>query len=180
MAPSLKTSSWCHYPISSWILLRNHAMQPGSSKEQPLQIHVNLLLTPQTHLPPPKPPLHTQSPLRTRHLPLPPRDPARRLPHRNSRRLERTLRPMVIILPPQAVHMQRDPRGLRKALQAVRDHLGAEVADLLALQAQVHDAVGPVRQVDDGAAEGLVQRRVGVAEAGQAGGRAEGAREGVA
>jgi hypothetical protein len=61
----------------------------------------------------------------------------------------------------------------------VRDHLGAEVADLLALQSEVDDAVRPVRQVDYGAAERLVERRVGVSEAGQAGGRAEGAREGV-
>ena len=86
----------------------------------------------------------------------------------------------MVIIPPQAIHMQRDAGGLRKALQAVRDHLGAEVADLLALQAQVHDAVGPVRQVDDGAAEGLVQRRVGVSEARQTRRGAEGAREGVA
>ena len=75
--------------------------------------------------------------------------------------------------------MQRDPCGARKALQAVGDHLGAEVANLLALEAQVGHAVGAVRQVDYRPAEGLVQGRVGVPEAGQARGRAERARKGV-
>jgi hypothetical protein len=35
--------------------------------------------------------------------------------------------------------MQRHTRSLRKALQTVRDHLSAEIADLLALEAEVDD-----------------------------------------
>jgi hypothetical protein len=62
----------------------------------------------------------------------------------------------------------------------VGDHLGAEVANLLALQPQLSHAVRPVGQVDDGPAEGLIERRVGVPEAGEPRGRAEGARKGVA
>ena len=157
------------FPITSCLLLRSHA-DSGSSERQP---------APDSSKPSSKISLYTQSPLRTRHLPLPPRHAARRLPHRNSRRLERALGAVVVIVAPQTVHVQRDAGGLGEALQAVRDHLGAEVADLLALQAQVYDAVRAVRQVDDGAAEGLVQRRVGVSEARQARRRAEGAREGV-
>ena len=87
---------------------------------------------------------------------------------------------MVVIIPPQAIHMQGHTSGLRKALQAVRDHLGAEVADLFAPQSQVDNAVGPVREIDYRPAEGLVERGVGVSEAREARGRAEGAGEGVA
>ena len=87
---------------------------------------------------------------------------------------------MVVVLAPEAVDVQRDARGLRKALEAVRQHLGAEVADLLALEAEIGHAEGPVREVDDGPREGLVQGRVGVAEACEPRGRAQRCREGVA
>ncbi len=87
---------------------------------------------------------------------------------------------MMVVIPPETIDMQRHPRGLRKALQAVRDHLGAEVADLFAPQAEVDDAVGAVGQVDHRAAESLVEGGVGVPEAGEAGGGAEGLCKGVA
>ena len=120
-----------------------------------------------------------QDPLRTRHLPFPPR-PRRRHTHRHRQRLERALRPMMIVLAPQTVHMQRDARALGEALQAVRQHLGAEVAELLAAQAEVDDGVGPVGEVDDGARESVVEGCVGVAEAGEAGRGVERGFEGAA
>ncbi len=63
---------------------------------------------------------------------------------------------MVVVVAPEAVDVQRDPRGLGEALEAVRQHLRAQVADLLALEAEVRHAEGPVRKVDDGPREGLV------------------------
>lgn len=71
---------------------------------------------------------------------------------------------MVVVLAAQAVDVKCNPRTLCEALQAVRDHLAAEIADLLALQAEIYDAVGPVRKVDDSATEGFVKRGIGVAE----------------
>lgn len=89
---------------------------------------------------------------------------------------------MMIILPLEHIHVQRDARIERKALQAVGDHLGAQVADLLSLEAgvEVGDEVGAVGEIDDGAGEGLVEGAVGGAEAGEAGGGGEGGFEGGA
>lgn len=87
---------------------------------------------------------------------------------------------MVVIVPPEAVYVQGDAPGLGEALEAVGDHLAAQVANLLALQAQVDDREGPVGQVDDGARQGLVERAVGVAEARETRRGAERGGEGVA
>src|SRR4051812_29876668 len=84
---------------------------------------------------------NTQRPLRTRHLPLTPGNPRGSHPDRNGKRLERALGPVVVVVAAQAVDMQRDAGGLRKALQAMRQHLGAEVADALALEPQIDDAI---------------------------------------
>lgn len=62
----------------------------------------------------------------------------------------------------------------------MRYHLAAQVADLLALETEVDDAVGPVREVDDGAREGFVEGRVGGAEAREARGAAQRGGEGIA
>lgn len=75
--------------------------------------------------------------------------------------------------------MQRDTGTLGETLHAVGDHLGAELAEELALQAKVDDAVGAVGEVDDGAGEGLVERSVGIAEAGKTGRSTEGLGKGV-
>ena len=72
---------------------------------------------------------------------------------------------MVIVLPAQHIHVQRHARGLAPALQAVVDHLRAQGADFLAAEAELADEEGPVREVDDRAREGFVQRGVGGAEA---------------
>lgn len=81
---------------------------------------------------------------------------------------------MVVVVTAQAVDVQGDASGLSKALQAVGDHLGAELAQHLALETQVDNGVGAVGQIDDGARESLIQRSVGIAEAGDAGQGAEG------
>ena len=124
--------------------------------------------------------LSTQRPLRTRHLPLATLNPRRSSPQRHCQCLKRALGPVVVIEPPQAVHVNRDPRRLRKTLHAMRDHLAAQVSDLLALETQVNDGVGPVGEVYDGTRQRLVKGAVGRAEAGEANGCAEGVFEGGA
>lgn len=94
--------------------------------------------------------------------------------------LEGTLGPVVVVFAAEAVDMQGDLGGLGETLHAVRQHLCVEFADAVPYDAQVDDAVGAVGQVDNGAREGLVQWGVGVAEAGEAGGGAEGLVEGFA
>lgn len=100
--------------------------------------------------------LHTQSPLSTGNLTLPTRNTTRSLPYRNRKRLKSTLSAVVIIVTPQAVHMERDSCRLGKTLQTMGDHLAAEVANLLALQTEVDHAIRSIGQVDNRAAEGLV------------------------
>jgi hypothetical protein len=85
----------------------------------------------------------------------------------------------VVIVAVQTRHVHCDPRSLREAVQAVRDHLAAEVADFLATELQVADAEGAVGEVNDGAREGFVERTVGGAEAGEACGCVEGGFEGL-
>jgi len=67
---------------------------------------------------------------------------------------------MVVVVTPQNVYVERDACCLCKALQAVRQHLGAEVTNLLAFQSKVHYAIWPIRQVHHSTAEGFIQRRV--------------------
>lgn len=86
----------------------------------------------------------------------------------NSQSLEGTLGAVVIIVAVKTVDMKRDAGTLRKALQAVRDHLAAELAEPFALEAKVNDAVRSVGKIDDGAGEGFVERSVGVAETSEA------------
>lgn len=86
---------------------------------------------------------------------------------------------MVVVVAADAVDVHRDARALREAVQAVRDHLAAQVADLLAAQAELAHAVGAVGEVDDGAGQGFVERAVGGAEAGEACGGVQGGFEGL-
>ena len=76
--------------------------------------------------------------------------------------------------------MDGDPRRLGKALHAVGNHLTAQVSNLLALETELNDGIGPVRKVDNGTGQGLVKRAVGGSEAGDANGRTEGFFEGRA
>ena len=84
---------------------------------------------------------------------------------------------MMVIIPIHTPNMQRDIRRLRKAMQPMRDHLGAEVADLLAAEAQVDHRPGATGEVDDGPREGFVEGGVAAAEAGDGGAGAEGVGE---
>lgn len=81
---------------------------------------------------------------------------------------------MVVVETPQAIHVDGDPRRLGKALHAVRDHLTAQVSNFLPLEAELNDGIGPVREVDNSAGQGLVERAVGGTETGDANGGTEG------
>src|SRR5579862_9737434 len=48
------------------------------------------------------------------------------------------------------------------------DHLRGQVSNLSVLEAKLADEVGPGRDVDDGARDGFVERRMGVAKTPQA------------
>jgi len=120
-----------------------------------------------------------QHTLSTRHFSLASNDRRARHPQRNRQRLERALRAVVVVVAVQAVHVHCHASALREAVQAVRDHLAAQVADLLAAQAQVADAVGAIGEVDYRAREGFVEGAVGGAEAGEAGSGVEGGFEGL-
>jgi len=71
------------------------------------------------------------------------------------------------------VYVQRDARLCREALQNVRNHLAAQVADLLTAQVQLCMTKGARRQVDDRTRERLVQRRKARTEAAHAADRTE-------
>lgn len=124
--------------------------------------------------------LSAQSALSARNLSLSALNPSRSHANSHRQRLERTLGPVVVVVAAQAVDVQRDACGLGKALQAVGDHLAAELAEHLALEAQIDDGVRSVGQIDDSAGEGLVEGGVGIAEAGNAGEGAEGLGKGGA
>lgn len=124
--------------------------------------------------------LSAQSALGARNLALSALNPSSSHANSHSQRLERTLSPVVVVIAPQAVDVQGDAGGLGKALQTVGDHFAAELAEVLALEAQVDNGVGSVGEIDDGAGEGLVQRGVGIAEAGDAGEGTEGLGKGGA
>lgn len=94
--------------------------------------------------------------------------------------LEGALGAVVVVVAVEAVDVEGDAGALGEALEAVGDHLAAQLAEELALEANVDDAVGAVGEVDDGAREGLVEGSVGVAVAREAGGRAESLSEGDA
>jgi hypothetical protein len=86
---------------------------------------------------------------------------------------------VVVVVAVEAVNVECNTGTLSKALQAVRNHLGAERTEPLALQAEVNDAVGAVGKIDDSAREGLVERSVGVAKTSETGGCTESLGEGV-
>jgi hypothetical protein len=87
---------------------------------------------------------------------------------------------VVVVLAAEAVDVQGDAGSLGEALEAVRDHLAAQAAEPLALEAKIHDAVGAIREVDYGAGQGFVQRGVCVSVASETGGRTEGLKESAA
>lgn len=121
-----------------------------------------------------------QHPFTGHDLPLHALDPLQRHLQRLRQRLERALGTVVVVLAVERRDVQREAGVLRKRLEPVRQHLRTQRADALALDAEVDVRKRPVRQVDDGARERLVERRVGVAEASKTSGAAERLLEGVA
>lgn len=87
---------------------------------------------------------------------------------------------MMIVVPPQHIHMQRDAGALGPARQAVVHHLGVQGAHGRGREGEVADEEGPRGDVEDGARQGFVERAVGVAEAGDTGARAQRRGEGGA
>ena len=86
--------------------------------------------------------------LGTRHLPFPSHDGTRRHPRRHGQRLERTLRPVMIVITPDTINVHRNTGSLRETLQTMWNHLAAQVADFLSLETDVDDAEGAVGEVD--------------------------------
>lgn len=123
--------------------------------------------------------LHAQCSLGARHLALLAGDPAGGGLDGDGEGLEGALGAVVVVEAAEAVDVDGDAGGLGKAVDAVGDHLAAQVANLFALEAELDDGEGPVRQVDHGARQRLVQGRVGRSEARQARGRAQGLAKGV-
>lgn len=72
--------------------------------------------------------------------------------------------PVMIVVSAKTVNVHGDVCRLCKALQQMRDHLGAEIADLLPSQAQVDDREGTAREIHDRAGQCLVQRCICVSE----------------
>lgn len=79
-----------------------------------------------------------QHPLRAWLLALSALDFRGRNAYRNREGLEGALRPVVVVVPADAVDVQRDRGPLREALKTVREHLCAQVAYLLSLEAQIN------------------------------------------
>lgn len=125
-------------------------------------------------------PLRSQGALCAGDLALLACNSGRSLANSNSKSLEGTLCAVVVVITVQAVDVKSHTRALRKALQAVGDHLAAELAEPLALEAKVNNTVGSVGKIDDGAGQGFVKRSVGVTETSETGGSSESLGEGVA
>lgn len=85
-----------------------------------------------------------QNSLCTRNLSFPSNNRTARHPDANSQRLERTLRPVVIIVPPNTINVHRNTRALRKTLQTMWNHLAAQIANLFPLETEIYDAKGSV------------------------------------
>ena len=64
----------------------------------------------------------------------------------------------MVIVSTKAVDVQCDAGLHSEAVEDVRDHLTAEIADLLTFESKLSDAVRPRADVDDCSAEGLVER----------------------
>lgn len=89
-------------------------------------------------------PLGAQSALGARNLALLAGYPRGSSLDSDSKSLKGTLSTVVIIVTVKAVNVQCNTSTLGEALQAVRNHLSAELAEPLSLQTKVNNAVGTV------------------------------------
>jgi hypothetical protein len=86
---------------------------------------------------------------------------------------------VVVIIASDNIHVHCHARTLGETLQTMRQHFGAQVAELLTVELQVGDAEGTVGQVDDSTSEGFVEGGVCVTETGETSGRLDGRLEGL-
>ncbi len=87
---------------------------------------------------------------------------------------------MMIIIPPDTIHMQRHPRRHRPAAQPMMDHLTIQLPNHRPLEPKIPHKKGATRDVKNGTGECFVEGRVGVAEADEPGAGAQGGGEGGA
>jgi len=67
------------------------------------------------------------------------------MPDSNCKCLESALGPVVVVVAAYAVDVEGSARCLREALQAMGNHLTAQITNLLPLETQFNNAVWPVR-----------------------------------
>jgi hypothetical protein len=70
----------------------------------------------------------------------------------------------MVIVAVGAANVKGNTSRLGKALQTVRNHLRAEIADLFAFEANVYDCPWPAREINDCPRESLVERGIATAE----------------
>jgi hypothetical protein len=97
----------------------------------------------------------------------------------DSKSLEGTLGFVVVIVASDNIHVHCNAGALGETLQTMRQHLGAQVAELLTVELQVGDAEGTVGEVDDCTSEGFVEGSVCVTETGETSGRLDGRLKGL-
>lgn len=71
----------------------------------------------------------------------------------------------MVVIASNAVHVHGECCRLGKALEEVRNHLTAQIADFLPLQTQIDYGEWPSRQIDDSTTQCLVQWRIGMPKA---------------
>ena len=76
---------------------------------------------------------------------------------------------MMIIHPPNHIHMERDPRRHRPTAQPMMNHLAIQRSDHRSRKVEITNEERAGGYIDDGAGEGLVEGRIAVAETGEAG-----------
>ena len=68
--------------------------------------------------------------------------------------------PVVVVISTEAVNVKGDASLHGKRVENVRDHLAAQVANLLSLESEFRNAVGTRGDIDDSTAESLVEGSV--------------------
>lgn len=97
----------------------------------------------------------------------------------HSKSFKCAFRPVVIIIPPQAIDMHRNTRMQRKAFQAMRQHLTAQISNLLPLCPEINNRVWSITQIHHRSRQSLVQWGIGISKSCQAGGRLQSRFEGL-
>lgn len=104
--------------------------------------------------------MSSQRPLGTAHLPFHTRGPLGRHPARQGQGLKSALGPVVIILPPEHVNMQRHPGRKRPAPKTVMHHLRVQGAHHVSPEPKIANEKGPGTDIQHRSREGLVEGRV--------------------